>query len=202
METIVGGKTGRAIKVDDNHRLHTFGVILAHGHHEIHEGCSFVASQTQTTAVADDNMTVLTLLTDDDYETHMFYRVSVTAAGWFYIYEGSTVANDTGTASVTVYNRNRFSKNTSKVWDTKKNPDSQGSIIYWDETDAAGANLTLAGTLIYQEQIGAGRTSAAVSRSDDEFILKPGTVYAFVLENEGAAANIHNIVLNWYEEKI
>ena len=202
METIKGGKSGRAISVDENHRLQTNAIATQHGEEEIHEGRSYVVGQSQTTANADTNMTVLSLLTDSQYEFNAFFRVSVTGAAWFYIYEGSTVVNNTGTASVTVYNRKRSSRNTSKVWDTKKNPDSQGSIIYWDETDAAGANLTLAGTLIYQEQIGAGRTSAAVSRADDEIILKPGTVYAFVLANEGASANIHNIILTWYENKI
>ncbi len=195
METIVGGISGRAIEVDEDHRLKTNAIAIQHGEIQTHFGHSYLASQSQITANSDTNMTVLSLLTDNEHEFNMFFHVSVTAAAWFRIYEGSVVVNNTGTASVTVYNRNRRSQNISSVWDTKKNPDSQGSIIYWDETDAAGANLTLAGTLIYQEQIGAGRTSASVSRSDDEFILKPDTVYAFVLANAIAAANTHNMIL-------
>ena len=202
METIVSGR-GRqyAIKIDHHHRLAVYGVATLHGHHEIHEGNSYVVAQSQTTANSDGNQTILSLLSGPlPTVMHMFVSASVTGAAWLYIYEGSTVVNNAGTASVTVYNRNRFIGKTSQVWDTKANPNIQNSVIFWDETDAAGGNITLAGTKIYQEQISAGNKTFAITRSTAEFNLKPNTVYAFVLENKGASANLHNIILNWYED--
>ncbi len=206
MESLVSGVGRRnAIKVDDKHRLAIVGDVLLHGHTEAHEGNAFVVSKSKTTTNADVKQMILSFKTDSSNEdlVHMFFRATVTADAWFYIYEGPTVADNGGTASVTVYNRCRASCKTSTVWDTKKNPDGQGSVIYWDETDAAGADITLGdGTQIYQEQIGSDRKTAAETRAIDEFILKPDTVYAFVLENEGAAANIHNIILSWYEDEV
>ncbi len=204
METLRSGVGKRnAILVDNTHKLHTRSVTLLYGHDQIHNERSFVVSKSKTTSNADTKQTILSFKTDkSDKAVHMFFRATVTADAWFFIYEDSIVVNNTGTSSVPVYNRNRASNKTSLVWDTLKNPDGQGSVIFWDETDAASGNITLAGTQIYQEQIGSDRKNAAESRAVDEFNLKPDTVYAFVLENEGAAANIHNIILSWYEDKV
>ncbi len=204
MEIIDGTGTTNLAKVDKEHRLCTFGVNITNAHNEIHEGRMFEVVVAQITANSDDNMTAITFRTDaDKIEYHMFASATTSGQSWFYIYEAPTVVDGGGTSSVTAFNCNRNSLNKASVWDLSTSPDTQGAVTYWDETDAAGANLTLGdGILIHQELLGAGRTSFAQSRSTGERLLKPYTHYAFVLENEGAAANIHNIVLNWYELKI
>ena len=195
-----GTGSSRAVEVDTNHRLQIGGIVTDRPHEYIHEGVSYVVSKSQTTANADGNVTILTFKTGTDKIVHIFPSLSATGTAWFYIYENPTIANNTGTDSVAVYNRNRLVGNTSTIIDTKPNPDITGSVTYWDETDGAGANITLGdGTLLYSEQIAAGRTSFAISRNEAEFNLAKDTYYAFVLENEGASANIHNIILNWYE---
>ncbi len=199
---IKGGKDSIALNIDENGRAQIRSVAIDDSEHLLHEGWSFVAAGSQTTANADTNMTILTLLTGNGVKVpHMFVRASVTGAAWLRIYEAPTIVNNTGTSVVTVYNRNRNSVNMSSVYDTKTNPNKINSVTFWDETDAAGANITLGdGTLIYPEQIGAGRSSAGITRGEDEFILKPATKYAFVLANLGATANTHNIILDWYED--
>ena len=198
---IDGTGSTRAAKVDNKHRLWTNGVNLTHAHHEIHIGHSYVIDGSQTTANSDDNQTVLTFKTPTTEEVHMFVEASVTGAAWLYVYESPTVVNNTGTSTLTAYNRNRLSRNISELIDTKSNPNVKNSVTFWDETDAAGANITLGdGTLIYSEQIAAGRASFATTRGQAEFILMHDTIYGIALENEGATANIHNIILNWYED--
>ncbi len=198
---IVDGKNGGSL-VFDSGRIPTRSVAIEDSEHLLHEGVSFVAAASQTTANTDGNMTIITFLTGNGSKVpHMFVRASVTGAAWLYIYENPTIVNNTGTSVITVYNRNRNSGNISSVYDTKTNPNKINSATFWDETDAAGANITLGdGTLIYPEQIGAGRSSAGITRGEDEFILKPITKYAFVLANLGASANVHNIILDWYED--
>lgn len=187
-------------QVDHNNRLATNAITISHAHHEIHDGHSYVASKSQTTANSNDNMTALSFKTPTNKDINLFVLASVTGAAWLYIYEAPTIVDNTGTGSVQAYNRNRNSMLVTGVKDTKQSPDRAGYVTYWDETDAAGANVTWTdGTLISSEQLGAGRNTAGESRGQAEFVLKRDTLYGVILENEGATANIHNIILNWYE---
>ena len=192
-----GSSKFRTIRVDPStHAL----VTIDYPHHEEHGGSTFVAFCTQTTANSNDNLTALTITTPNTAKwLHMFAMASATGAAWFRIYEAVTIASNTGTSLVTAYNKNRNSSTTSTIIETKSNPDTTGKAIYWNETDAAGANLTLGTSIIHEEQISSGKTSYAQTRSEGEIILKQNTNYAFVLENEGASANIHHIILDWYE---
>ena len=173
---------------------------IDYSHHEAHGGSAYVAFASQITANSDTNMSALTITTAAGTKwLHMFAHASVSGQAWFRIYRGVTIGADAGTSLATAFNRNENSTKTSTIIETKSNPDTTGSAIFWDETDAAGANLTLGTTIIHQELLGAGKNTFAVSRNLGEVILKPDTNYAFVLENEGASANVHNIILDWYE---
>jgi len=192
-----GNSKFRTVRLDPS--THAM-VGIDYAHHEIHGGSAYILNATQTTANSDDNLTAVTITTPNTTKwLHMFAMASATGAAWFRIYEAVTIASNTGTSLLTAYNKNRNSSNTSAIIETKSNPDTTGSAIFWDETDAAGANLTLGTTIIHEEQIAAGRSSYAQSRNVGELILKQNTNYAFVLENEGASANIHHIILDWYE---
>jgi len=187
----------RTIRIDPSTHAMT---TIDYAHHETHSGSTFIVTKAQVTANSDDNMTALTITTPNTTKwLHMFAHSSVSAAAWFRIYEAVTIGADAGTSLVTAYNRNRNSTKTSAIIETKSSPDTTGSAIYWNETDAAGANLTLGTTIIHSELIGAGKNSFVTSRALGEIILKQNTNYAFVLENEGIAANKHNIILDWYE---
>ena len=192
-----GGSKYRTLLIDPSTQtLMTIG----YEHHEIHSGSSYIVNVSQTTATSDDNLTAVTIKTPNTTKwIHMFPHASATGTAWFRVYEGVTIADNTGTALVTAYNRNRNSSNTSGIIETKSNPDTTGSAIYWNETDAAGASLTLGTAIIHEEQIAAGRNSYAQTRMAGEYVLKQNTNYAFVLENEGASANLHHIILDWYE---
>jgi hypothetical protein len=175
-------------------------VVLDYEHHETHGGSSYVAFVSQITASSDDNMTAITVTTPNTTKwLHMFAHAGTSGVSWFRIYRGVTIGANAGTSLATAWNRNENSTKTSGIIETKSNPDTTGSAIYWDETDAAGANLTLGTTIIHEELIGAGKASFAQTRGLGEIILKQNTNYAFVLENEGAAANKHSIILDWYE---
>jgi len=157
---------------------------IEYEHHEIHSGSSYMAWAMQKTSNADDKSTTVTLTTPNTTKWfHLIPFGETTGEAHFIVKEGVTIG--TKTSDVTAYNRNRNSTKTSA-----------GTLQYFDE-DATGE--VTGGTQIYHEHLGAGRTSADATTGRDEIILKQNESYSFVIENEGAAANIHNIILNWYE---
>ena len=177
----------------------TNGLITAtHIESLLHEGYTFEASAAQTTSNADIKQTIISFKTSSGSKTmDLFIRVGVSAQAWFYLYENPTIAASGGTSAVVAYNRNRTSLEASGILDSDS---TTGQADYWDEDDAAGGDITLGdGTALRQELLSAGRTSFATYRASDPWILKPNTNYAVVVENEGAAANIHNILLKWSE---
>ncbi len=198
MEIRDGTGTQNLAKVDGKHRLHTTSVNLTNAHHEVHIGYMFEGFVSQITANADTNQTIISLKTGINKKIHMFAFANTSGQSWFYVYENPTIVAGGGTSAVSIFNKHRGSVNISTIIDSDG---VKNQADFWDETDSAGANITLSdGTLIHQELLGADRTSFAQSRGSGERILKPNTNYAFLLENEGAAANIHNIVLEWYEK--
>ena len=171
---------------------------IDYAHHEIHSGSSYHAHYGQFVSDTNDR-SIITFRTPNTTKLlHMFARGSSTALANWYVWEGPTITNNTG-APLTIFNRRRDSANTSGVWDTSQNPDVQGQATYF--TELTMGNVT-AGTAIEDQFIGSGsgpRASGGESRSEEELILLPNTLYAFEIKSLTADDNYHDIELNWYE---
>lgn len=172
--------------------------IIEYEHHEIHSGSSYTCSITQ--AVSDTNdRTIIAFRTPDSLKyLHLTASASATAAAVATIYEGPTITNNTG-ATLTVFNRNRTSTNTTGVWDTSQNPDVQGQATYF--TEATMGNVT-SGTAFPPIPLGAGQGPKAVgglARGQQEYVLAPNTLYAFEVKSSTNDDNAHWIELDWYE---
>ena len=177
-------------------------VTLSLEHYKIHSGTSFTCSHTDT--VTDTgNRTIITFKTPNSRKhLHVTASASATAASKACIREGSTYTDNAG-ATLAVYNRNRNSTNTPIVLDTSQSPDAAGSATkYVHDT----ANLPAEdGTLIANITLGqAGNPVQSVgglARSQQEWELKPNTLYSFEVQSLDANDNTHWIELDWYEHE-
>jgi len=169
-------------------------------HHEIHEGSAFACHYSQTAPTNAGEMTIIAFKTPNTTKyIHVLAFASSTAASIFSIYEDSDLDLDEGT-DLAIYNHNRNSS-TASVVSTIETAAEAGKATSYTVVQAAGATLSTAKP-IYQRYLGAAAAGADTSgetRSDEEFVLKANTQYAFVVASTTADDNTHHIHLNWYE---
>jgi len=174
--------------------------VIEYEHHEIHAGSAFTCHWSQTSPTAVGEMTMIAFNTPNTTKwIHMLATFSSTAAATAAIYEVADLDVDEGT-DLAIYNRDRNSSTASVVSTIETTPEA-GKATSYTVAQAAGATLSTA-TPIRLRNLGAalaGADTGGESRSNNEFILKQGTQYAFVIANTTADDNTHNIVLNWYE---
>jgi len=174
--------------------------VIEYEHHEIHAGSAFACHWSQTSPTAVGEMTMIAFNTPNTTKwIHMLATFSSTAAATAAIYEVADLDVDEGT-DLAIYNHDRNSSTASVVSTIETTPEA-GKATSYTVAQAAGATLSTA-TPIYLRNLGAaaaGADTGGESRSNNEFILKQGTQYAFVIANTTADDNTHNIVLNWYE---
>ena len=196
------GKTG-----DDDYQVprldpstHAWETI-EYGHHEIHGGNSFTAYYTRTTDATDVHRSAIYLLTPvAGAELHVVVSFSASFAAFFTICEGVTIDLNEGTNGVAIINRDRNSINTSKARDNAT-AHTVGKITTFTEAEIAAANFT-AGTIIRTEPIvvgGGPKPAGGAARDVQEYILKRNTPYVFLLTNVGNNANVHHVLIDWYE---
>ena len=195
------GKTGdnkfRPLRVDSStHSLQT----LTYEHHEIHEGRSFSASYSLTTAATDGHRTGIYLKTPSEREMHMVMSFSATTAANLSIHESPVIDANAGTHTTPIYNRDRNSLNTSGCKNNATAP-LAAFITTLTEAQIAGASFT-AGTVLRTEPLRVGdspKPAGGANRDAAEYILKKDTAYIFLLTNTAASANTHYILVDWYE---
>lgn len=173
---------------------------ITYPHHEIHDGHSFECCYDQMVSDINDRSIITFRTPDTTTWLHVVAAASASALSEFITLEAPTITDNAG-AMLPVYNRNRNSVNTSGVFDTSQNPDVQGQATFF--TEATMGNVTV-GTEIAHETIGGAsgppaRASAGASRSITEFMLKPNTLYAFLVNSLTADDNYHQLCLSWYE---
>ncbi|MGW8161037.1 MAG: hypothetical protein ACWGN1_02195 [Desulfobulbales bacterium] len=175
-------------------------VMVDYAHHETHDGDHFSAHYNNDVTNTGE-MTCIGFNTPNSTEqAHMIWSASASAAASFVVYRSPSIDVNEGT-DLAVYNRNENSSNTS-ILTSVENPAVAGNITSYNETQAAGANITTT-TTIYHEDI--GRTGSPVSsqggatRGSSEVILKSNTQYAICLVADDDNDNTHNIILDWYE---
>lgn len=147
-------------------------------HQKVHEGELFTASyKTPDGAPVADNASLDILIRTGTAAPHIEFTVSCAQAYEAILYESTTVT-DNGT-QLSERNRNRRSNKTSVV-DAFHTP-----------------TVTATGNLILHEL--ASGILGGVSRSEEEWILKPNTNYLLRLTNRAGSAQPMSAKVDWYE---
>ncbi len=170
-------------------------------HAKVHEGRSFTASYSTTTANTDDHRTMISFTTPAESvaELHMVVTATASDAAEVFISEAVTIDSDPG-ANVNPLNRDRNSTVTSKIGSQETSP-TLNEYTTLNETQAAAATFS-AGTQLAYEVLAAGSGPKAVggsARGSQEFVLKYATKYAVWIQNIGASANTQVLNIDWYE---
>ena len=177
-------------------------ISVAFAHHAIHEGVAFVAHyENECTNIGEQ--TVIAFNTPDTTKwVHMVMTGHVTSISRISLVENPSIDVDEGT-DLTIYNRNRNSATASTVLSVE-NPPVAGGATSYNETQAAGANITET-TQLDSVVLGSAGLGGAASGSGGsaagrfEFVLDQNQQYAFIIESLDASDNIHTIDLSWYE---
>lgn len=186
-----------------NWGLHT----ISSDHHEIHEGSSFTAYYTVTTAATDTHRSGLYIKTPaEDSNTkrcHMIVSFAASTAATFSICEAPTIAANVGTHTSVIYNWFRDSTKTSGCYN---NATVRVAGYYTTLTEAqiAADGTWATGTVIRSEPMRVGdspKPAGGTGRGQEEYILKANTAYVFLLTNTAASANTHFILCDWYEHR-
>ena len=196
------GKTG-----DDDYQVprldpstHAWETI-EYEHHEIHGGKSFSVEYTRTTDATDAHRSAIYLLApDSDLEIHMVAQFSASFAAFYSLCRGVTIDLNEGTNGVAIENRNHNSLNASAARDNAT-AHTANKVTTFTEVEIAAANFN-AGTIFRTAPLVAGGGPKAAGGSDrgmQEYILRRNTPYVFLLTNVGANANVHHILIDWYE---
>jgi hypothetical protein len=184
---IVEGKTGDATyqvpRLDvATHALETIG----YEHHEIHSGSHYFVQNYQD--LAQNNVLDFTWLMPNTTKwTHWVWKIATESETLWQFYE-SAVATNPLANTITIYNNNRNSVNTSGT-----------TMKYELHANLAAANADTAigaATLLKQGIVGAGKDSGTEQR-DKELVLKQNTLYC--LRITATAAGYVDYDMEWYE---
>lgn len=173
------------------------------GHRHIHEGRAFTAQYSRTTAASNGHRSGLYFKTPTaaTKKLHAVISFAASTAASFSICEAPTIAANIGTHANVPYNRSRDSAVASTVLDNATTP-AAAKFTTLDETQIAADGTFNTGTVIRTAAITAGvgpQAAGGVSRETQEYILKANTAYIFLITNTAASANVHNILIDWYE---
>ena len=179
--------------------------VISDEHHETHNGHAFSASYAITTAATDGHRSGLYIKTptSDEATLHMIFIISSSTAANFSICEAPTIAVNTGSHGVAIYNRFRDHINTSKGQD---NATSSGlnKVTTLSEAQISGDGSWALGTVLQNRPLEAGsgpKPAGGTTRGTQEWLLKANTAYVLLLTNTAALANAHYMEFEWYEHK-
>lgn len=161
-------------------------IEVSHSHHEIHSGNSYT-TEDNASGGAGTKATITFKTPAGTKLIHMIAHYRSNVESHSTLGEGVTITADTGT------NKLPTAKNRSNV---------VASILIGTRTAAVnnityGATVTNFGTVLEIIHFGNGKQGGEF-RGDDEWILKPDTIYALETESEAASSDV-NIEMDWYE---
>jgi len=175
---------------------------IEYEHHEIHSGSSFSCFHQDNTPTDINDRTIITFLTPNSTKyLHITVAASATAVAIARIREAPTYTDDAG-VTLAVHNRNRVgTPDATDVLDTSQSPDTAGSATYYNHDTA---NLPAEdGTVLGEIPLGAStsptKSVGGLARAQQEWVLKPNTLYSFEVKSLDASANTHWIEVDWYE---
>jgi len=186
-----------------SHGLHT----IESDHHQLHEGYSFSAYYTITTAATDEHRSGLFIKTPPETENtnrvHVVVSFAASTAANFSICEAPTIAANIGTHTPEIINRYRGKNIKSGCFNNATTP-AQNYYTTLTEAQIAADGTWTTGTVIRSEPLRVGdapKPAGGQSRATTEYILRPDTKYVFLLTNTAASANAHFILVDWYEHR-
>lgn len=165
-------------------------------HHEVHEGNGYFISYSVASVGAlttpNDTMTLSFTTPNTTKWGHFVFTAEGPSGGLVQLIEGKTGGGTSPTGSLTIYNHNRNSANTSGFLDLAVSPVA-GKVSY-------DATVFTGGTTIWSQYIpGAtvGIVGSGLSAVRDEVILKQNTSYQLSLMS--TTTNPGTLYLSWYE---
>jgi len=202
-DSLPGGKfilvdlRGNVAKIDPStNTLQT----IEYEHHEIHAGSSFTCHYEQDVSDTDDRTIIAFKTPNTTKYLHITMAASATALARAIITEAPTITDNEGD-TLAVINRRRVGTPTaSTIINTSPATDVAGSAMYFSEANMAEVTL---GTELASIPLGAAtspvKSVGGLARAQQEFILKPNTLYAFEVISLDDSDNTHWIELDWYE---
>jgi len=178
-------------------------ISIDYAHHEIHDGDSFTANYSRTTAATAGHRTGLYIKTPaaGGKLLHLIAQFSSSVAAQYSICETPTLTANVGTHANVIYNRYRDNVKTSGCFDNAAAP-AVNKFTTLTEVQIAGDVGYAIGTVIRTAPLVAGsspKPAGGSSRDSQEYILKANTAYIFLITNLTADANNHEILIDWYE---
>jgi hypothetical protein len=185
--------------------------VIESDHHQAHEGYSFTAYYTATTAATDGHRSGLYLKTppaEPDHVggsnlVHAIISFASSAAANLSICESPTIAANVGTHTPLIINRYRGSSKISGCYNNATVP-ARGYYTTLTQAQIAADGTWATGTILRTEPLRVGdspKPAGGSSRGSQEYILKANTAYVFLLTNTAASANTHFIEVDWYEHR-
>jgi len=177
-------------------------ITIDQGHREIHEGDSYTALYTITTAAALGARSGILIKTPAAPKgVHMLGSFACSAASDARLCEAPTVTANVGSHGNVIYNRLRGSANTSGIFDNATVP-VVNKFTTLTEAQIAGDGSFALGTVLrtFPVSIGTGpQQTGGTSRADSEYILAANTKYLVLLTTTSGSATTHWLLLDWYE---
>jgi hypothetical protein len=179
--------------------------MISNAHSKIHDGSSFTAYYTATTAATishRNGVYIKTPATAGGNLVHLLASFAASSAARLDICEAPTIAANVGTHTSAIMNRYRDSATASGCFNNATTP-AAGYITTLNETQLAADGTWATGTIIRTESLVAGaaaKIAGGAGRDAQEYILKANTAYVFLLTNLTADATVHYILLDWYEQ--
>lgn len=169
-------------------------------HNMVHEGETYSVSFSNAVTNINEQTVIAFRTPATGPKIHLLISASATALTTLSLVEAPSIDEDEGT-EVIARNRNRTSSNTSLVRSIQA-IETVGSVTTFNETQAAGANIT-EDTIIYSEQFGASGNpqskTGGSTRDEFERVLNFDTEYVIILNADDNNDNEHMISLSWYE---
>jgi hypothetical protein len=182
-------------------------VTIDFAHQEIHEGDSYSAYYTLTTAATTGHRTGLYIKTPtaaSGKRIHITASFSASTAANYSICEAPTIASNVGTHANAIINRYRDSTHESGCYDNATTP-AVNKFTTLTEAQIAADGTWALGTVIRTEPLRVGdapKPAGGSSRDSQEYILKANTKYVFLLTNTASSANTHFILVDWYSLEV
>ena len=169
-------------------------VVINVEHHEIHEGGSFLCSTVNATMSDTETLALCFKTPAGTKRAHMFVGYVSKLSGHLDLLEAPTWTTGSGTQQP-IYNRKRLAGMTASVLleDTTSTFVANGAMVRNPGSLAGGTSIEQYYTFGKKDKIGGGG-----HHSDDEWILKPDTLYALRFTAD-ENSNGGQIMLNWYE---
>ena len=168
---------------------------IGYEHHEVHDGehyhVTLSTSDIGALTTATDTLTV-SWTTPPVKEMHLAWSAICADGARVRLIRGKTGGGATPSGTVTAYNSNELSSNTSHVTDVSGA--NAGSVSH-------GATLFTGGVTLHDEYLGGASIGAnlgvGAARGDNEIILKKSTLYQLSIFL--SAAKVATLKMSWYE---